>query len=160
MVNRKNDWLQSQPYAAENLLPSLVALTLLLNRLFPNIAFLHSSISIHVSMDAILSDDTGLIFTTFYLSFFFSIPPPYRTSQNSSFLVKALSCSLLSCFHYRIVLPHSPLMPFLTEASSLFLHTTYILAYFSHFSSSVLKNPTQCLLPNHLLILVCRNLRH
>lgn len=122
---------------------------------FQTFAFLHSSISKHVSMDAVLSEETGLILLHFIYPYFFSIPPPCCTSQNNSSLVKVLSCSLLSCFHQRNVLPHSPLTPFLTEAFSLFLHTAYILSDFSHFSSSVLKNPTQSLLLNHLLILVC-----
>lgn len=127
---------------------------------FQTFAFLHSSITKHVSTDAILSEVTGPILTTFYLSFFFSNPPSYCPSHSISFLVKAFGCSLFSCFHHRNVLLHSPLTPFLTEASSLFFHTAYILSYFSHFSSSVLKNPTQCFLLNHLLILLCQNLRH
>lgn len=102
----------------------------------------------------------GRFWLHFIYPYFFSNPPSYCTSQNTSFLVKAFGCSLFLCFHHRNVLPHSPLTPFLTEASSLFLHTAYILSYFSHFSSSALKNPTQCLLLNHLLILICQNLRH
>lgn len=90
---------------------------------FQTFAFLHSSISKHVSMDAVLSAESGLILLHFIYPYFFSILPRYCTSQNRSFLVRALSCSLLSFFHHRNVLPHPPLMLFLTEPSSLFLHT-------------------------------------
>lgn len=93
---------------------------------FQTFAFLHSSISKHVSMDAIVSEVTGLIFT-FDVSIFFLIPPPYCASQNSSFLVKAFRSSLLSCFHHRNVSSHSPLTPFLTEAFCFSILLTYFL---------------------------------
>lgn len=156
----KDNWLQWEPYAAENLLPSLVTLTLLLNRLFPNICFFSFFNNKTFQLMLYYPNWLGRFWSHFIYPYFFSNPPSYCTSQNTSFLVKAFGCSLFSCSHHRNVLPHSPLMSFLTEASSLFLHTAYILSYFSHSSSSALKNPTQCLLLNHLLILVCQNLRH
>lgn len=119
----KDDRLQSEPYAAENLFSSLVALTLLLN--FQTFVYLHSSMSKHFSQDARLSEVTGLIFTTFYLSipFFKSSILLYMTEYLSSKSLAAL------CFHASstgMPYPHSAPTPFLTEASSLFLHTACV----------------------------------
>ena len=101
----KDDWRQSEPHAAENLLFSLGVLTLLLNRPFPNFCLSSFSNFKTLSREARLSEVIGLVFTTFIYRSFFSNPPSYRPSQSVSSLAKAFGCSSLSCFCYRNALP-------------------------------------------------------
>lgn len=94
----------------------------------------------------------------FYILFihpFFS----HSTSQNISSLVKAFGCSLLSCLCHMDAWDW-PSMPFLTEVSSLFLHTAYLSIFLSLYflSSSQKSYPVS---PPYCISVHCpSNLRH
>lgn len=129
-----------------------MALTLLLNRPFPNICL--PSYSNFISRDARLSEVTGLIFT-FYLSILFfksSILlyiPAYLFSSQSLWLLFAFM--LLSCLthihHLRLFSLRRPL------CFSILLMFPYFCFFFS---LALLKNPTQCLLLTLFLFLACQ----